>query len=132
MTKHASFPFTLWSSDPSGVTLTVFIGADAITSRGITLLPADTLEVTELIYSYNVDRNGNCFLDLTADEQIAIWGRVRFGTGDVPESVAATAKAERDALARRELDFLKHANPALAKASAAALRFRELEQQLGE
>jgi hypothetical protein len=123
-------PFNLYAVDPAGVNIVVYIGADAITSKAVTLRPAESIEVTQSVYEANVDRSGESWIDLTPEEQIERWGRVRFGTGDVPESVEATAKAEKDAAARQELDFMLKSNPHVAKSVGAARRAEELQSQI--
>lgn len=128
--KKNTPPFKIHGIDPRGLTVCVDPGVDPIVARSVTLLPGDEIEITAAILAANRDRNGNTILELTEAAQRERWGRLRFGVGSVSESVRATLNAERAAALKAERDNLLRSNPALAKATAAALRLRELDAQI--
>ena len=126
-----TFPFTIHCLDPRGLNVVTLIGADAITSNGVTLQQGESIEVTQAIRDANASRDGVSWVEWSDEEQIEHFGRLRFSVGELPQNVAKTLEAARLDKLSRERQFLLSANPALARATASALRLREIDAELG-
>jgi len=124
-------PFTIHALTPHGISVATR-SITAINTSAVTLLPGDTLDVTEEIYELNSDRYGDTWLAYSPEKQVEVWGEQRFGLGPVPDSVLNTIKSETAARLRDERQALLRGNPTIAKANAAARKLAELNRQLGE
>ena len=124
-------PFTIHALTPHGISVATR-SITAINTSAVTLLPGDTLDVTEEIYELNSDRYGDTWLAYCPEKQVEVWGEQRFGLGPVPDSVLNTIKSETAARLRDERQALLRGNPTIAKANAAARKLAELNRQLGE
>lgn len=124
-----TFPFQIFGIDPAGVTLAT-AQATIINTSSTTLLPGQSYEITERVAELNTDFFGTCWLLFSDDEQIAAYGRVRFGRGEVPAFVTDKVKAERDTRLRAERANILATNPHLAKRTAGTSRLAEIEAEL--
>jgi len=70
-----------------------------ITIAGFVLKRGESITLTAAQVADTVDRDGNSFLDLSDDDQLARWGSVKFGQGPAPEGMAAW---QDDSLARSD------------------------------
>jgi hypothetical protein len=131
MTDKTFTEFTIHALDPAGITMPVYAGSTAITARSRILRFGESTVITADVYEQSKNRHGVSWLDATPEEQVAKHGKQRFGRGAVPEHVVQTVQAQRAAEIHDEIASLKYTNPRLSKASAATLRLRELEAELG-
>ena len=89
---------------------------------GTVLFANQTVELDAAAVERTRDRNGISWLDMTADEQLARYGEVRFGLGPAPEGAVIGAD---DSMAmhdqrREEEENLKFIADAQERAAAAA------------
>lgn len=80
----------------SGVTLPGVPSAVGGTATGRVLRQWEEFEVTDELRAETVDRNGNSWLDLDAQAQVARWGSQKIAEGPAPEGV--TVGADDDAV----------------------------------
>jgi hypothetical protein len=130
MTENKKFvPYVIHGIDPGGVNIVTSGQNYAV--KGVLLLPGMSLEVTEKTIDANRDRNGDCFLELTADEQRARWGAVRFGRGaEIPQHVTDALEARRIADLERERADIMYSGGLRGDGSKLA-RLQELNAELG-
>jgi hypothetical protein len=77
-TATPTYPFKISVVDPAGITMVSDTAGDPVASRPLTIRRGQSYEITEAIRNANVDRNGNSFLDLTEEQQLERWKRVRW------------------------------------------------------
>jgi hypothetical protein len=108
MTDNKKFaPYVIHGIDPGGVN--IITGGHGYGTKGVTLLPGMTIEITEAVRDLNVNRLNESFLDLDDDAQRAKWGKVRWGRGtEIPQSVVDGLEARRLADLKRERDDIIH------------------------
>jgi hypothetical protein len=97
-TKATEAEYLIYAAQPEGFTYVLDNGLnDPLAAKPGRVEYGESLRVTPGLIRQNTNRLGVCWMEHTEADQLAEYGKLRFGYGEVPPSIVAEVAAARRA-----------------------------------